>query len=88
MSDKETRDRFAKEMMRRFDELTAWAVENWPVKSFPLMQSDFVESGKEISEILGSKLARDEDAGDDNASSVTKSELEPQYVSVTPMPWP
>lgn len=87
MSDKETRDRFAKEMARRFDEFTAWAIEHWPVKSFPLMQSDFVESGKEISEILGSRLAVDEDAGGGNGNT-TQSEYEPQYVSVTPMPWP
>jgi len=86
MSDKEIRDQFAKELARRFDEFTAWAIENWPVKSFPLMQSDFVESGKELSKILGQKLAADE--GENHGNMASPSELEPQYVNVTPMPWP
>ena len=89
MNDKEKRDAFARELTRRFDEFTSWAIENWPVESFPLMQSDFAASGKEISDILGPKLAQGEESrGGDHASNLSQSEHEPQYVNVTPMPWP
>ncbi|QRX83192.1 hypothetical protein [Glaciimonas sp. PAMC28666] len=88
MNDKEKRDEFADELTRRFDELTHWAIEHWPVASFPLMPSDFSESGKEISEILGPKLAQGESDNSNDPQITSQSEHEPQYVNVTPMPWP
>lgn len=87
MNDKETRDQYALELTRRFDELREWALTNWPVKSYPLLPSDFSASGREIGEILGPKLAHgDNSGGDDNKSHCCDDQ--PQYISVTPMPWP
>jgi hypothetical protein len=56
MASKEQCDRYAAELVARFDDLTRWAIANWPRADFPLMQSDFSEARKEISRIIGPKL--------------------------------
>lgn len=88
MNEKEKRDEYAKEFNRRFDEFTSWAIEHWPVESFQLMQSDFSQSGKELSEILGPKLAKGESDSINRRAITPQSNQEPQYINVTPMPWP
>ncbi|KAF3998062.1 hypothetical protein [Glaciimonas immobilis] len=85
MNDKEKRDAYADELRRRYIEYTDWALQHWPVESFPLMESDFSASGRELSEILGAKLAKGEHEGGNDDSP---AEHEPQYINVTPMPWP
>jgi hypothetical protein len=84
MASKEQLDRYASELVTRFEDLTRWAITNWPRSEFPLMQSDFANARKEISRIIGPKL------GDGDAqSSLSRHEPENrQYVDMNPAPWP
>lgn len=81
MATKEECDKYAAELAQKFEDLTKWAIQNWPKREFPLLQSDFDASRKEIGQILGPKLGE----GD----GVTSSSNQPnQYVDMNPMPWP
>ncbi|HYD82357.1 MAG TPA: hypothetical protein VEC06_21345 [Paucimonas sp.] len=82
MASKEQFDRYASELVQRFDDLTRWAIANWPRGDFPLMQSDFSAARKEISLIIGPKL------GDGEASAESPVRDNRQYVDVNPAPWP
>lgn len=94
MAGKEERDRYAQELTRRFEEFTRWAIVNWPDKRFPLLESDFVQSRREIAQIAGPKLAEGETDEQDSASMPTENTAPgipvdaKQYVDVTPAPWP
>ena len=68
------RRRFVGELWQRFEQLQAWAVENWPDKEHPLSSADFVESRKEI---LG--LRHSEPEPEQGGA---------QYVDLNPAPWP
>ncbi|MES2536535.1 MAG: hypothetical protein V4632_11755 [Pseudomonadota bacterium] len=81
MASKETSDKFAAEMGRRFDDFTKWAIENWPHENYPLLASDFSESRKEIAAILGARLS-------EGQSALPPPSGDDQYVSVNPAPWP
>jgi hypothetical protein len=48
MDNEDTRRQFISELWQRFEQLQAWAVENWPDQDHPLSSADFVESRKEI----------------------------------------
>ncbi len=80
MADKKQCDQYASELARRFDELTRWAIDNWPQHDTPLMQSDFEASRMEFGAILGARLSQGHDSppGDEQR----------QYVQVNPAPWP
>lgn len=83
MASKEQCDRYAAELVARFDDLTRWAIANWPRADFPLMHSDFSEARKEISRIIGPKL------GDCDAHSEPQRKKDnPQYTGINPAPWP
>jgi hypothetical protein len=84
MASKEECDQFAAALTERFDELTGWAIENWPKKEFPLLQSDFTDSRREIGEIIGPKLGE----GDENLPSSQKGDDSAPYIDMNPMPWP
>ncbi len=84
MASKEECDRYAAELTQRFEELTRWAIANWPKKDFPLLRSDFSESSREIGGIVGAKLG---DASDD-AAVPGRKRGSGQYVDMNPMPWP
>ena len=84
MATKEQCDRFANEMAHRFEDLTKWAIENWPNKDTPLLSSDFSESRKEIGQILGPRLSE----GRTDLHEPTSEDSSPQYVQTTPAPWP
>jgi hypothetical protein len=84
MASKEECDRYAAELTQRFEDLAKWAITNWPKKDFPLLRSDFSESSREISGIVGAKLG---DAGSDNAGP-GRPRGSGQYVGMNPMPWP
>jgi hypothetical protein len=84
MASKEECDRYAAELTQRFEELTRWAIANWPKKDFPLLSSDFSESRREIGGIVGSKLG---DASDDDMPP-DRQRGAGQYVDMNPMPWP
>jgi hypothetical protein len=75
--------KYADEVVRRFEEFTSWAIANWPQKNYPLMPSDFAESRREISVILGRRLQEGEDS-----AAPTPEQGGPQYTDVTPAPWP
>lgn len=83
MPTKDDYDSFAAEMVRRFEDFTEWAKENWPDQQSPLTDADFATMRKEIAAMVGPRLGESyggvpPQASDDSA----------QYVSVTPMPWP
>lgn len=84
MASKEECDRYAAELTQRFEELSRWAIANWPKKDFPLLSSDFAESRREIGGIVGSKLG---DASDEGVSS-DRRRGSGEYVDMNPMPWP
>lgn len=84
MASKAEYDKYAAELTQRFDELTRWAIENWPKREFPLLDSDFSASRRELGEILGPKLG---DAGDENPPSPPDDESG-QFIDMNPMPWP
>jgi len=84
MTDKDASDQFAAELTRRFEDLTQWAISHWPYRNFPLMESDFAESRREISVILGRKL----DAGKQGKPPGKDPDDSGQYIDMNPMPWP
>jgi len=75
-------DKYAAELAQRFEEFTKWAIANWPNKSLPLLPSDFSQSRREIGQIIGPKLGEGED------SPMPSGKDSPQYIDITPMPWP
>lgn len=84
MASNEEFDRYAAELTQRFEELTKWAIANWPKKEFPLLESDFRESRREIGTIIGPKLGE----GESTSSAPAIPAKSEQYRDVNPMPWP
>jgi hypothetical protein len=84
MASKEECDKYAAELTRRFDEMVRWALANWPKQSYKLVSSDFSESRREISRIVGAKLGDPEDGGDISAAGKKSA----PYLDMNPMPWP
>jgi hypothetical protein len=82
MASKEECDRYAEELAHRFDDLTRWAIANWPDKNLPLLTSDFAESRRELSTILGSKLQEIQGETRPNVDGSA------QYIDMNPAPWP
>lgn len=83
MASKAECDKYAVELTQRFEELTKWAMTNWPNKEFPLLPSDFTASRREISSIIGPKLGD----GDEETIAPTNTG-NGQYRDMNPMPWP
>ncbi|MGV7206891.1 hypothetical protein ACLB1G_03435 [Oxalobacteraceae bacterium A2-2] len=79
----ETRRQFIQELWRRFEDLQQWAVDNWPDRDHPLSSADFVEARKEI---LGLRAPHQSAATPRDAAE--PEDGGPQYVDVTPAPWP
>lgn len=84
MASKQEHDKYAVELTRRFEELTKWAIANWPNKDFPLLPSDFDASRRELSEIVGPKLGD----GDGPTSPFPEDPDAGQFRDMNPMPWP
>ncbi|MDF3035302.1 MAG: hypothetical protein K0S28_576 [Paucimonas sp.] len=85
MNDAQRYEAYAAELSQRFESLMEWAMQNWPNPSFPLMESDFTASKREIASILGPKLG---DAADAPSPSYGSAPHEPQFNNVNPAPWP
>jgi len=86
MEFEEERRQFITEVWRRFEEVQSWAIANWPDKEHPLTTSDFVEGRKEI---LGLGLPPAQRLSAPPPEAAPDPEHGgPQYVEVTPMPWP
>jgi hypothetical protein len=83
MATKEQCDQYADDVAAKFEAFTQWAIENWPHRDYPLMQSDFAESRKEIGLILGNRLREVQNGSDSRSTKDQK-----QYVHVNPAPWP
>jgi hypothetical protein len=81
MDDEEARRRFISELWQRFEQLQAWAVENWPDKQHPLSSADFVEARKEI-------LGLRNPAPAPLRQVVEPEQGGPQYIDDNPAPWP
>jgi hypothetical protein len=81
MASKEECDKYAAELTGRFEELTQWAIENWPNKGFPLLRSDFTESRREFAQIAGPRLG-------DGDTDTPPSATEAPFIDMNPMPWP
>jgi hypothetical protein len=86
MADKEECDRYASELVRRFEEFTLWAQDNWPIATAPLLPSDFDEARKELQVILGERLQQGQEQ--DTATEAPPNDGSVQYVNINPAPWP
>lgn len=86
MASKEECDQYAAELTSRFDALMQWAIANWPRPEFPLLSSDFAQSRREISQIVGAKLG-DPDDHDEPPRPAFGNE-DRQFRDINPMPWP
>lgn len=84
MATKAECDKYAAELVQRYEDLTKWAIENWPKQEFPLLPSDFKESRKEIGQIVGPKLGD----GGENVAAPARTNEPGQYIDMNPMPWP
>ncbi len=81
MESDELRRAFVNELWRRFEELQQWAIEQWPDRQHPLSSADFVAARKEI-------LALGTMTSELNRQAPEPAAGGPQYVEVTPAPWP
>ncbi|MYM66859.1 hypothetical protein GTP45_08460 [Pseudoduganella sp. FT55W] len=81
MDKEEERRRFIGELWQRFEQLQAWAVENWPDKEQPLSSADFVEARKEILGLRNPTPAAAPRAPEPEQGG-------PQYIDMNPAPWP
>lgn len=81
MENEQLRRQFINEVWRRFEEVQNWAIANWPDKEHPLSSSDFVEARKEI-------LALGMTETESNRRVPEPEQGGPQYIEVTPAPWP
>lgn len=86
MASKEQCDKYATELTERFEQLTQWAIENWPKKEFPLLRSDFAASRKEMAQIIGPNLG--ECNTDEDTSAAAQRNDSAPFVDMNPMPWP
>ncbi|CAL62543.1 Hypothetical protein; putative Zn-dependent hydrolase domain [Herminiimonas arsenicoxydans] len=77
-------DLFQIELKQRFEELVRWAVAHNPDRSAPLSEADFDAARKEITKLA----AHDLSLGERNAKIPEPAENGPQYINVTPAPWP
>jgi hypothetical protein len=84
MTEKERYDQYAAEAVKRFEDFTQWAIANWPNKNFPLMQSDFNQGRRELSQIVGSKLGE----GPPSPPAAHQANDASQYIETHPAPWP
>jgi hypothetical protein len=82
MDNSDQRRQFVGELWRRFEALQQWAIDNWPDKQHPLSSADFVQARKEILDLA------DERHPVQGSQVLEPSEGGPQYVDVTPTPWP
>ncbi len=84
MASKEACDNYAAELAQRFEDLTKWAIANWPNPEVPLLPSDFNESRREIGRILGPKLGE----GSNDDALLSDAAAPKPYIDMNPMPWP
>lgn len=89
MASKEQCDRYAEELAQRFEDFTKWAVAHWPREDFPLLQSDFNQSRRELGQIIGAKLGDGDDGSDEALPQTPHGRSDAgQYRDMNPMPWP
>lgn len=81
MDTQEQMQAFRNELIRRFDELTHWAIDNWPDKGRPLTAVDFVQIREQMA-VAG--VSRE----DVDKQKREPSEGGPQYRDIDPTPWP
>jgi len=83
--EEEVRRKFVADVWHRFEEVQNWAIANWPDSEHPLSTSDFVEGRKEI---LGLGLPAAQKLTRDPQAAPEPEDGGPQYLDVTPAPWP
>ncbi|PHV06336.1 hypothetical protein CSQ96_15995 [Janthinobacterium sp. BJB412] len=83
MENSDQRRQFVGELWRRFEALQEWAILNWPDQQHPLSSANFVEARKEIL-----ALGHDEIFKQAEPSAAEPADGGPQYIDVTPAPWP
>lgn len=88
---------FSAEMKRIFEELAAWAIENCPDRQHPIKDADFNTCRQQIAALADGACAHEnqrlkqdvnEDIDHQNKAIPEPSDSGPQYVNVTPSPWP
>lgn len=88
MANNQDCDQYATQLARRFEDFTKWAIENWPVKDVPLIDSDFSESRRELQHILGERLHEADVSENPSSEMQSKNDGSIQYVNSNPAPWP
>ena len=83
MENSEQRRQFVGELWRRLEALQEWAIHNWPDQQHPLSSANFVEARKEILALGHLDTAKHAATG-----AAEPADGGPQYVDVTPAPWP
>lgn len=81
---------YAAEVLRRYDEFRAWAIDHWPHRDDPIASADFTAGRQELTILLDARLdgqpsppAHQEAA----AENVADPDAD-QYRQVTAAPWP
>lgn len=88
MSSNKCDDAFAKEALRRFDDFVSWTINNWPHGPAPLSGGDFNAGRRELATLLGPRLDAGAGAAKETYNFPEDTDANPQYISVTPAPWP
>lgn len=100
MPTKQECDDYAVAVVEHFDAFVDWAISHWPDRQTPLVADDFHSGRREISALLGARLAAMRDGGrpsvgkpsvdkpTTSSPSVGPSDASEQYISVNPAPWP
>lgn len=83
MDDNSDIRQFINELERRYSEVQAWAISNWPDQEHPLTLSNFVEARKEVL-----ALGHQHMTSRINQQAPEPADGGPQYVSTAPAPWP
>ena len=83
MTDEE-KQHFATQLALRFDDLVQWAASHWPDKEHPLTPAHFEQVRRELAAVAG----REHPDTADNARAPEPEQGGPQYIDVTPAPWP
>lgn len=88
MSTNKDNDAFAKETLRRFDDFVSWTISNWPHGHAPLSGGDFSAGRRELATLLGPRLDAGNEFNDEHNAHPDDMDANPQYIPVTPAPWP
>ena len=81
---------YAAEVLRRYDDFRAWAIEHWPHRDDPIASTDFTAGRQELTVLLDARLDGQPTRAPHQevaAEEVVNPDAD-QFLQVTPAPWP